>query len=120
MKLLALAATAASMACLSSVAVAANCGPTGPVMRSLLDKYQEAPAFVASFASGAVLTITVSPKGTWTALSQISPDTVCVVASGTGWATAPSSLSKPPAIQPNGLEWPDNVYPNGRYLRGPI
>lgn len=99
MKTLALAALAATIG-FAYPAQASNCGPTTDVLKQLREKYGEVPAFTASLDGGAVMTITVSPKGTWTAISQHSADVACIVASGVDWAIAPPSLANPPAVQP--------------------
>ncbi len=97
MKTLALAALAAII---TSPAPASNCGPTADVLKQLREKFGEKPAFTANLENGAVMTILVSPTGTWTVLSQRSADVACLVASGADWAAAPPSLSDPPAVRP--------------------
>ncbi len=93
-------ALAALAAIIASPAFAGNCFQTADLLKQLAEKYGEKPAFTANLDSGAVMTVLISPKGTWTVISQRRADVACLVASGADWATAPPALSDPPVVQP--------------------
>jgi hypothetical protein len=75
----------------SSLAQAADCGPMLDILKQLREKYQEVPAFTAVLGPGHVLTITVSPSGSWTAIGQqtAGSENACIMASGNTWSIAP-------------------------------
>lgn len=71
-----------------------GCGPFADALRFVMDKYGEAPAFIAMHRSS-VITITVNEKtGTYTVWAQLSPEIMCAVDAGEGWEPAPDSVKQ--------------------------
>lgn len=97
MRTILLASVALAMA---SPAIANPCGPTAKVFATIYELFKEVPAFTASAGANAVVTITISPTGSWSAIEQTEPNVACVVASGEHWAEAPESLKHPEKIVP--------------------
>ena len=80
------------------------CGPYAAVLRNLVEKYGERPAFIAT-SRQTVITITVNEKtGTWTMLAQTTPELMCFVAAGEDWGEAPESVRNPPPEGRKGSE----------------
>lgn len=117
-----LIAAAAALVTMCPPVLAAACGDTQAVFGALLEKYQEKPAYIADLGNGSgVLTVTISPKGTWTMIIQHDPQTACFLAGGDGWEGAPPSLAGPPfKIMPQDIPWSEVERWHGSYLRGPI
>lgn len=87
-------ALAATVALAGPAAAASSCMPFADALRYVMDRYGEAPAFIASNARGVVLTITINAKtGTWTVWGQTSSSaTMCALDAGEGWEPASEGL----------------------------
>ncbi len=69
-----------------------GCAPFADALRFIMDKYGEAPAFIA-ISGPSVITITVNEKTrTFTVWAQRTPEIMCAVSSGEGWEPAPDSV----------------------------
>lgn len=86
-----LIAGALALSSQSALAQAAACGPVAKVFAAIKAKFNEVPAFVATIGNGAVLTIAISPTGSWTAVQQENAEIACLVASGEHWMVAPKT-----------------------------
>jgi len=61
------------------------CGDRLTFLANLKQKYQEVTAHMGLVATGAVVEIVVSPKGTWTMVVTNPQGVACIVATGTAW-----------------------------------
>lgn len=76
----------------------APCGPAKEFIRGLKERYDESPNYTGAAMNGAAVTITTSPKGTWTMFLAMPPDQLCSIAAGDHWqAVAPSAEAPKPA-----------------------
>jgi hypothetical protein len=61
------------------------CAARTEMVKSLSDKYREAPAAVGQVSGEAVIEVFVSDKGTWTILATGTDGQSCVVSAGENW-----------------------------------
>ena len=79
--------TLALAASLAFPAVAQSpCAPYSEVLSHLESKYQEHPVSFGVTATGNMLVVTASKKGTWTILIVQTNGTACLVLTGDDWS----------------------------------
>jgi hypothetical protein len=78
-----------------------QCVPFRVALDKAKEIYGQEPAFIATTAGGAVLTVTLNPATkSWTLWVQVGSEMMCVVSFGGGWETPPDSIVHPPEGPP--------------------
>ncbi len=75
---------------------AAPCVKRSDFLKHLSTNYNEAPIAMGVTASGRVLEVVVSEKGTWTIIVTMPNGVACGIASGDGWETVAAPIAKGP------------------------
>ena len=91
---------AAGATCLAASAASAQqmvCGERQHLVNHLGATYSEAPANLGLDATGSVLEVLTSDKGTWTILVTDPKGVTCVVAAGENWEMLPRMAMGPDA-----------------------
>jgi hypothetical protein len=93
------------VAVLAAVAVAAPAAAQAPqcaAREAMLDRlaadYDEKPVSVGVTATGSLLEVLASPKGSWTIIVTVPDGPTCLVSSGDGWRAAPVQVAEEPAV----------------------
>jgi hypothetical protein len=101
MRILLAAAICTLLACQATAdqagVVIAACNQPNVVFGALRDQFNEVPVFAGNVGDGnggGVVTITLSPDGSWSVLRRVSVDTLCILATGRGW-----QMLDPPAVK---------------------
>ena len=68
------------------------CLPFKDALKAAAERFKESPAFVMVASNGAVLTLTVAKDGNWTLWLQANEKTMCVLATGEGFAPASEAI----------------------------
>ena len=95
-----MAAVAAAACGLTATAAAAQqmvCGERQHLVRHLGDAYSEAPSNLGLAATGSVVEVLTSERGTWTILVTEPSGVTCVVAAGESWENLPRVAMGPGA-----------------------
>ncbi len=75
---------------------AAPCVKRTDFLKHLSTNYDEAPIAMGVTASGRVLEVVVSEKGTWTIIVTMPNGVACGIASGDNWETMLAPIAKGP------------------------
>ncbi len=75
---------------------AAPCVKRSDFLKHLATNYDEAPVAMGVTASGRVLEVVVSERGTWTIIVTMPNGVACGIASGDNWETVLAPVAKGP------------------------
>jgi len=71
----------------SPASAQAQCGPREQVVKSLGERYKEAPSGMGVTQPGQVIELFTSDSGSWTMLLTTANGTSCLIAAGESWDT---------------------------------